>query len=200
MGIFIPYNLISQTNESKLGGLNEEIENLIERYETVGVSIAIVENNEIIYSKGFGYRDFDRKLEMTANTAMPIGSITKSFTSSLIGILNQNELVSLFEKPSYYIPKLKFYNDKMDLLISVEDLLSHKSGLGNMDASAAFFPVINTNDFVSRFTYLKPTGEIKNSFAYSNVGYGLLGSIIENETNISWQENIKQHILRSRNG
>lgn len=106
-------------NWFSLNGLDTEIENLLKTYNAVGLSIAVVENSKTIYSKGFGFRDLENKLPVTANSIFPIGSITKSFTASLLGILeNQNQL-SLKDKPSLYIPKLQFYNDKMDNLITI---------------------------------------------------------------------------------
>jgi CubicO group peptidase (beta-lactamase class C family) len=108
-----------QKTDSRLNGLDTEIENLLKTYNAVGLSIAVVENSKTIYSKGFGFRDLENKLPVTANSIFPIGSITKSFTASLLGILeNQNQL-SLKDKPSLYIPKLQFYNDKMDNLITI---------------------------------------------------------------------------------
>lgn len=108
-----------QKIDTRLSGLDTEIENLLKAYNAVGLSVAIVENNKTIYSKGFGFRDLENKLPITTSTIFPIGSITKSFTASLLGILeNQNQL-SLKDKPSLYIPKLQFYNDKMDNLITI---------------------------------------------------------------------------------
>ncbi|MBK7966112.1 MAG: beta-lactamase family protein [Bacteroidetes bacterium] len=82
-----------QKIDTRLSGLDTEIENLLKAYNAVGLSVAIVENNKTIYSKGFGFRDLENKLPVTTSTIFPIGSITKSFTASLLGILeNQNQL------------------------------------------------------------------------------------------------------------
>lgn len=188
-----------QKTDTRLNGLDTEIENLLKAYNAVGLSIAIVENNKTIYSKGFGFRDLENKLPVTANSIFPIGSITKSFTASLLGILeNQNQL-SLKDKPSLYIPKLQFYNDKMDNLIAIEDLLSHKSGIGSVDGTYILFPADSRENIIPRLKYLKPNGAIKDSWIYSNLGYVIAGTIIEKTTNESWEKNIQDKIFMPLN-
>lgn len=181
--------------DSRLIGLEKEIELIMSNYQAVGVSVAIVEQDSILYSNGFGYRDRESKLKMNSQTLLPIGSSTKSFTAALLGLLENDQVLSLKDKPSIHIPNLQFYNDKMNTLITIEDLLSHKSGLGNQDGSNTFFPTKQTADFIPRFKFLKPNGEIKNSFHYSNAGYGLSGLIIEQTTNDSWGNQIKKRIF-----
>lgn len=188
-----------QKIDTRLNGLDTEIENLLKAYNAVGLSVAVVEKNNTIYSKGFGFRDLENKLPVTTNTIFPIGSITKSFTASLLGMLeNQNQL-SLKDKPSLYIPKLQFYNDKMDNLIAIEDLLSHKSGIGSVDGTYILFPADRRENIIPRLKYLKPNGAIKDSWIYSNLGYVIAGTIIEKTTNESWEKNIQDKIFKPLN-
>lgn len=188
-----------QENENHLNGIDQEIETLLNAYKAVGLSVAIVENDKIIYSKGFGYRNLEKKLPTSENTVFPIASATKAFTASLLGILESKDKISLKEKPSSYIPKLQFYNDKMDDLIKIEDLLSHKSGLGNLDGSLILFPENDRLKTIERLKYLKPNGAIKDSWIYSNIGYTIAGTIVEEVSNESWDKNIKSKIFNPLN-
>lgn len=185
----------SQENISELKGIENDINLLIKRYNAVGLSVAVVKDNEIIYSQGFGYRDLEYKLPVTTNTVFHIGSITKAFTGSLLGILESQNQVSLKDKPAQYVPDFQFYNDKMNNLITIEDLLSHKSGIGNQGTSEVFFSSKDKLKVVQRLKYLKPEGEIKNSFEYSNMGYTLAGTIVEQITEKSWETNIQEKIF-----
>lgn len=181
---------------NRLNGLDGEIEYLIKEYNAVGLSVAIVKNDSIIYSKGFGYRNLESRLPVTANTVFNIGSMTKAFTGTLLGILEEQNQVSLKDKPSHYIPEFEFYNDKMNNLIVIEDLLSHKSGIGNTGTSDVFFPTENKLIAVQRLKYLKPEAEVKNSFEYCNMGYTLAGTIVEQITSQSWETNIHDRIFK----
>ncbi len=194
---FLTKLAFAQKTDPRLNGLDTEIVNLIKTYNTVGLSVTVVEKNKIIYSKGFGFRDYQNKLPATPDTIFPIGSITKSFTASLLGILENKNLLSINNKPSLYIPKFKFYNDRMDNLITISDLLCHKSGLGNLDGSYILFPAENREKLIERLKYLKPNGEINNSWIYSNMGYIITGAIIEKITNESWESNIQNKLFNN---
>ncbi|MFV0304640.1 MAG: serine hydrolase [Moheibacter sp.] len=185
----------AQTTDHRLKGLEQDIENLMKLYNAIGLSVSVVENNSVIYSKGFGYRDLENKLPVTTNTIFPIGSVTKAFTGSILGILEFENQLSLKSKPASYLPNFEFYNDKMNNLITIEDLLSHKSGIGNQGTSQIVFPEKNRLKMVQRLKYLKPEAEVKNSFEYSNMAYTLAGAIIEQVTGDSWEANIQEKIF-----
>lgn len=184
-----------QQNEPLLDGLDQEIETLLNSYKAVGLSIAVVKDDKVIYSKGFGCRNLEKKLPVTTNTVFPIGSVTKAFTGALLGILEEENKVDLKARPSDYIPEFEFYNNEMNKRIIIEDLLSHKSGIGNTGTADVFFPIENKLDAVKRLKYLKPEAVVQNSFAYSNMGYTLAGTIAEQVTKKTWDDNIEEHIF-----
>lgn len=171
------------------------IRDLINQYEAVGISVAIVKGRELIYSKGFGYRDLNKKLPVTENTVFHIASMTKAFTGSLLGILEAKDQLSLQDRPGLFIPNFQFYNDKMNNLITLEDLLSHKSGLGNHGSSIVLFPETDKLKTVQRLRYLRPEAEVKNSWVYSNIGYTLAGTVVEQITNKSWEANVRAKLF-----
>ncbi|MBB4807212.1 CubicO group peptidase (beta-lactamase class C family) [Chryseobacterium defluvii] len=188
-----------QNPDKHLKGLENEIQNIINAYKAVGVSVAIVSNDKMIYSKGFGYRDYEKKLPVTSATIFPIGSNTKSFTASLIGMLQDEDRLSVKAKPSAYIPDLQFYNDRMNEVISVEDLLDHRSGIGGADGSFVLFPAASRMELLKRLPFLKPGGEPKDSWIYSNFGYIILGTIAEQITRDHWDNLVTGKIFRPLN-
>ena len=69
-------SVISQYDDDRLSNLDEDIELLLSNYDAVGLAVAIVAEDSIIYSKGFGYRNREEGLVMTAETLLPIGSVS----------------------------------------------------------------------------------------------------------------------------
>ncbi|MDN3693580.1 serine hydrolase [Chryseobacterium tructae] len=187
--------LLSQEVKENLKGLDTEITKILNDYKGAGLSIAIVKNDKIMYTKGYGYRDYENKLPVTPNTIFCIGSNTKAFTSALIGMLEDEKKLSLKDKPSRYIPGLTFSTDRMNTLITIEDLLEHRSGLGSVDGSYIFFPASKRIDLMQRLPFLKENGEPKNSWKYSNFGYLMLGAIAEQINGKSWDDLIREKIL-----
>lgn len=190
------YNFtLSQEPKRNLKGIDEEINAIMKDYQAVGISVAIVENDKLIYSKGYGYRDYENKLPVTPNTVFSIGSNTKSFTSALIGMLESEKKISVQDKPSRYIPYLTFSTDRMNNLITIEDLLEHRSGLGSIDGTYIFFPAAKRMDLMQKLPFIKENGEPKNSWKYSNFGYLMLGTIAEQINGKSWDDLIRQKIF-----
>tara|TARA_R110002096_G_scaffold153285_8_gene316999 strand:- start:863 stop:1735 length:873 start_codon:yes stop_codon:yes gene_type:complete len=198
--LFLFISLISnltyaQSSDSRLNGLEQEIESLIKIYNAVGLSVSIVEGSEVLYSKGFGHRDLEKKLPVNKNTAFPIASSSKAFTASLLGVLEFENKISLKDKPSLYIPKMQFYTNEMDNQITIEDLLSHKSGLGNLNGTLVLFPENDRLKIMEKLKYITPEGRVKDSWIYSNMGYTIAGTIVEQVTNETWEQNIHDKIL-----
>ncbi len=180
----------------ELKNIDDEIIELMEEFKTVGLSVAVVRDGKTLYAKGFGYRDLKQKLPVTENTLFHIASMTKAFTGSVLGVLESENQLSLTDKPAMHVPNFQFYNDKMNNLITIEDLLSHRSGIGSQGVSQEMFPDSNRLKTVQRLRYLKPESEVKNSWDYSNIGYTLAGTIIEQVSGKSWDVNIENRIFK----
>ncbi|WP_185290869.1 serine hydrolase [Chryseobacterium lactis] len=185
----------SQESKVNLKGIDDEINKIMADYQAVGISVAIIKNDKIVYSKGYGYRDLEAKQPVTTNTVFSIGSNTKSFTSALIGMLETEKKLSVQDKPSNYIPYLTFSTDRMNNLITIEDLLEHRSGLGSIDGTYIFFPEAKRIQLMQRLPFIKENGEPKNSWKYSNFGYLMLGTIAEQVTGKSWDSLIREKIF-----
>lgn len=72
----------------RFAGLDTAFERVLKDWHAAGFAVAVVEKDKVIYAKGFGYRDVAKKLPVTPNTLFAIGSCTKAFTSSLLGLLS----------------------------------------------------------------------------------------------------------------
>ena len=94
-----------------LAGIDTLLERILKDRKAAGFAVAVVKKDKVIYAKGFGYRDQEKKLPVTPNTLFAIGSCTKAFTSSLMGLNNKyNKLY--YDKPARdYLPALQFFNN-----------------------------------------------------------------------------------------
>jgi CubicO group peptidase (beta-lactamase class C family) len=176
-------------------GLDTTFEKILKDWHTAGFAVAVVEKNKIIYAKGFGYRDIEKKLPVTPNTLFAIGSCTKAFTASILGILQKDDKVN-FDKPVRdYLPELKFYNDNMNNNIIVRDLMSHRTGLPRHDISWYLFQTNSRDSLLKRIQYQEPTYGIREKWQYNNFMFFLQGMIAEKITKKTWESNIKENIF-----
>src|SRR5688572_21544088 len=82
-------------SDPRLKGLDTFATRIIRQWNVPGVAIAVVEKNKVVYTGGFGFRDIDKKLPVTENTLYAIGSCTKAFTASILGMLVKEGKVDL---------------------------------------------------------------------------------------------------------
>jgi len=194
LSVLLINNVFPQLDK-RLKGLDYELEKVLKKVEEPGFAVAIVENDQILYSKGFGYRDYENKIKVDSNTLFAIGSATKSFTSSLLGVLREDEKIDFEDSPIDHISELRFYNSQMNDVISIRDMMSHKTGLPRHDGSWYFFPTFSKDSLVSRVKYHKPFTSVRNLWWYNNFMFMLQGVIAERITNKTWSENIKEMIF-----
>ena len=85
--------------DKRLKGIEKQFNSILESTKAPGFAVAIVEGDKIIYAKGFGYADYENKIAADANTLFAIGSSTKAFTSSLLGLLREDDKLSFNDSP-----------------------------------------------------------------------------------------------------
>src|SRR3954469_23077619 len=115
--LFLPVFCLAQkptvTNDKRLASLDTAFNRVLKTWKAAGFAVAVVEKNKVIYAKGFGYRDEEKKLPVTTNTLFAIGSCTKAFTTSLIGMLQKDGKLDIDKPAHQYLPELKFYSEEL---------------------------------------------------------------------------------------
>ncbi|MEM9053143.1 MAG: serine hydrolase [Bacteroidota bacterium] len=188
-------NVSSQ--DSHLENLDSKIDSLMKVYHTAGVAVAVVSDEEVLYSKGFGFRDMERQLPVTDETIFGIGSCSKAFTATLLGILSDQGEINFEDPPKNYLTDLKFFNEAMNKEITIRHMLSHGTGLPNMstESSSVLFVSDNGNDIIPRLEFLSPQSGVGEDFIYNNLIYALAGRLSESLTKKTWEENLKDYIF-----
>ncbi|GAY25068.1 hypothetical protein ATG_02710 [Desulfurococcaceae archaeon AG1] len=176
------------------------------RNKVPGLSIAVVKNGSIIYSRGFGFRDYERGLPALPSTVYGIGSITKSFTSLSIMILSEEGRLSIDDYVDSYIPlDIRPGGER----IKIWHLMSHTSGIPALayaeayirsavgEENATWIPISSYEDML---TFLSDAGSWAvakpgERYFYLNEGYVLLGMIISKVSGMRYEEFVRKRIL-----
>lgn len=185
----------AQTDERFIG-IETLIEKVLESTNTPGCAVAIVEGEHILYADGIGFKDFENKLKVDSNTLFPIGSTTKAFTAALLGIYRDKKMLSFNDSPLKYISNLKFFNDDLNSNLTIQDLLSMRTGLALHDWAWAGLPLDDRNHLIERIEFLEPTSKLREKWNYSNWSYFIAGMIGENITKHSWEKNIEESLFK----
>jgi len=183
-----------------LKGFNEKVDSIVinkmNEYNIPGLSIGLVRNDSVIYTKGYGVRNIEKNNPVSEHTIFHTASVSKLFTSSAILKLTNDGLLSLDDKLYKVIPELQFEDERIKK-ISIKDLLNHTSGLPDVKN----YHWENNNqsntslkEYVASLN-LKLESEPSLTYSYSNLGYNLLGYVIEKKTKSSFEDYLKNNIL-----
>lgn len=175
--------------------LDKKLAELQALTKTVGFSVAIVHKDELIYAKGFGYRDLENKLKADENTLFAIGSSSKAFTTALLGAMEAEGDFSFEDNPSDYLPNLKFYNNELNNQLKVLDMVSHRSGLPRHDFSWYLFPTQNRDSLLARVEFQEPFSGLRQNWYYNNFMFLAQGMIAEKISGKSWEANIESEFF-----
>lgn len=194
----MPHELID--NHPDLGTaidiLDKWIEHKMHKNHQPGIAIGIVYDGELLWGKGYGYADVASKTPVTLDTRFRIASITKTFTATGIMQLRDEGKLSLDDPASKYLDWFDLrFEDAPE--ITIRNLLTHSSGLPR-DSHNPMWTDLDAPDwdnFVIETKKRQPTRAPYDKFAYSNLGYSVLGGIIEAVSGQSWEDYLKENIL-----
>ena len=194
--LLITSAIISQPPaDPRLKGLDSFVTRVLKELNAPGVTIAVVEKNKMVYTGGFGYRDYENKLPVTENTLFAIGSCTKAFTASMLGMLAKDGKVDLDKPVRNYFPELKFQNEYTNDHATLRDMMCHRTGLPRHDFSW-YGSTASRSELLERIQYQEPAAELREKYQYNNFMFMAQGVLIEKLTGKSWEENLAEKILQ----
>lgn len=161
-----------------------------------GISVSIEQRGKVVYTRGFGYADLERKIPVTPETRFPIGSITKSFTCLAVMQLTAGGKIGLDRTAGEYLPDLAAPSRS----VTVRQLLNHTSGIPNY-TELPDFPMdksidMSRADVVAHFASKPLLFRPGTQFHYSNSDTYLLGLIVEAVGKQPYDRYVRHNILK----
>lgn len=176
----------------------QRLEQRLSNLERRGFSgqVLVMQGEQVLLKRAYGSRDAASSEPLTITDVMPLASVTKPFTASLILALAADGMIDSEAPVTHYIPEL---GDAWQAA-SIRHLLTHTAGLPaeihnrGWDGHPRFEPV-DRDTFIARVARFRPDHAPGTRFNYSNVGYGMLGAVIETVTGEDWETALAQRLL-----
>jgi CubicO group peptidase (beta-lactamase class C family) len=165
----------------------------MQKHSLPGVSLAIIEGNEIVYLQGYGMAGRNRP--MTPQTPMFIGSQSKSFTALAIAQLAEGGKLELDSPVQTYIPWFQVADAEASAKITVRHLLQHTSGLSDSGYSLILSDDASLEEAVRSLSQARLTAPVGTTHQYFNLGYSTLAYLIEIASGQSYADYLQEHIL-----
>lgn len=196
MAVATRSNTTGQTGTEirQLKGFDEMVRKLMRDWKVTGVSVAIVKDDDVILSKGYGLRNLKEDLPADPHTLMPIGSTTKTFTTAAIGLLADEGVVDWDTPVRQYIPSFALWDGVAGERLTPRDMASHRSGLPRHDLMW-YGSTDSRADIFSRLRYLQPTSDFRTTWQYQNLMFMSLGYLTEVVSGMPWEDFIQKRML-----
>ena len=198
--LFLAFFLFAFNSTSIAQTKSDRLDQLLQKYFEYGKfngSILVSFEDEILLNSGYGYANMEWEQNNAANTKHRLGSVTKQFTAMLILQLAEKGDLDLHQPISTYLPD---YPKKVGQVITAHHLLTHSAGIPNYTAIPGFIQSYSMDafspvEFLDFFKDLDLEFEPGTQFNYSNSGYFLLGYILEELTDMSYEDLLIQRIF-----
>jgi CubicO group peptidase (beta-lactamase class C family) len=160
-----------------------------------GLALAIVKDDQVMLAKGYGVRDMGKTNPVDEHSLFAIGSNTKAFTATAIGLLVQDGKLTWDDPVTKYLPTFQLYDSHTTHLLTIRDSLCHRSGLGTWAGDVLLLSSYPTEEVVRRLRHIPPDYGFRAGYGYSNLMFIAAGLIIETVSGMSWDDFIHRHIF-----
>ena len=176
-------------------GLDAYIERVRADWGVVGLAVAVVQADSVIYARGFGLRHVERPEPVDENTLFAIGSNTKAFTAAGVGLLVEEGRMGWDDRVVDHLPWFELYDPWVTSHITVRDLLSHRSGLGRRGDANWYATDFSREEVVRRIRYLEPNSSFRSEAGYQNTMFLAAGLVTEAVAGTGWDAFIERRLF-----
>ncbi len=169
------------------------IRRVLEEFQAVGISAAVVKDGKIVYNNSFGVKDLESRTPLRNNHLMRIASISKSFTATALMQLVEQGKISLDSDVSDLIgfsirnPRFPATPITLRMLLSHTSSITNKGDYSTLDRINPAF----SGDCADAYLEYEPG----TNYRYSNLGLNLAGAIVEKVSGVRFDEYVKQNII-----
>lgn len=204
--------------------IDEYAQKVMKQWQLTGFSMAVSLDNKVIMSKGYGTKEMrpadgvgfkgaradDRSITtggvkgvvnvpgspIDANTLFQVGSISKSFTATVMSQLVDEGKLKWSDTVVNILPDFKMYDPWVTKNMQVKDIMTHRCGIG--DQVGTYFPNLgyDREDIYKMLGRIKPAYSFRGDYQYNNITFIIAVKIIEKLTGKSWEENVEERVFK----
>ena len=179
----------------KLAGFDAYMAKILKDWNAPGVGVGVVVGDKLVFAKGYGYRDYEKKLLFTPTTLCQIASNTKLFTAVAAGLLVDGGKLTWDKPVRESVPSIRFYNNELNNTVTLRDMLAHRTGITRHDT--IWYQSDDTRpQLFDKVKYLEPQEPLRQTFLYNNLMYAAAGYIIELQSGTTWENFVRDRIFK----
>lgn len=175
---------------------DEYIINAMKQFELPALSISVTNENENIFKKAYGVKSLKTDEKIDSKSVFAIASLSKAFTAAALGILVDDGKIGWKDKVVKYLPDFSLIDTVVSNRMTIEDLLSHRSGYKTFDGDLLWYATdYSRSEIIDRFAKRKMSYGFRDDYGYQNIMFIVAGEIIPAVTGKSWDDFIEERIF-----
>jgi CubicO group peptidase (beta-lactamase class C family) len=175
-------------------GLESYITNAVAEMNVPGLSVAIVRNDSVLYTRGFGVLAHGSTERVDEHTRFEIGSSGKAFTAALIAMLVSDGTLRYDDRVSDHLPEFRLADPVANREVTLRDALTHRSGIARGEL-IWLGSGLTRSEILHRVRHLSPQSPFRSQFSYQNILYLAAGEAAARATGSSWDDLIETRIF-----
>jgi CubicO group peptidase (beta-lactamase class C family) len=187
----------AQTKPAAPPDLDAYVARAMTTFQVPGLALTVVKDGQVVVAKGFGVKKLGDPAPVDARTLFGIGSNTKLFTATALGLLVEEGKIDWDAPVVRYLPAFQMWDPYVTRELTVRDLLVHRSGLGLGAGDLLWWPAstYDRKEIARRLRFIQPATSFRSAYAYDNVLYLVAGEVIEAVSGQSWEDFVSSRIL-----
>lgn len=171
------------------------MDKVLREWNAPAVGVGVVQGDRLVFAKGYGCRDYAKKLPFTPATLFQIASNTKLFTAVAAGMLVEEGKLTWDKPVRDSVPAIRFHDNQLNNTVSLRDMLAHRTGITRHDmiwVKSDF----TRKELFERLKWLEPCQPLRQMSLYNNLMYAAVGYLIELQSEKTWEDYVREKILR----
>lgn len=192
-------DLFGQITSSEIDAL---VEDAMEKFTVAGVAVGIVKDGEILHTRGYGVKSVETGERVDEHTSFAIASNSKAFTTTALALLVEEGKLSWYDRVVDHIPEFRMYNEYVTQNFNIQDLLTHRSGLGLGAGDLQKWPSgsdFTIDDMLVNFQHFQPVSAFRTRYDYDNILYLVAGEVIRRVSGMRWEDFVRERIMEPLN-
>ncbi len=191
-------SLHAQNLDEQIKLLDDFIIEGINKWQPPGLAVTVVKDDKIIFKKTYGVRTIGTNKKVNENTLFGCMSTTKAFVAAGLAILVDEGKIHWDDKVIDHLPDFQLKDAYITRELTIRDLLTHRSGLGNTDYLWSLMTISGDSAY-HKLKEVEKSYSLRSSFIYQNLMYHTAGKVIEVISGKSWGQFLDNQIFTPLN-
>jgi CubicO group peptidase (beta-lactamase class C family) len=188
------FTLVARAQTFDQAAADRIVREAMTAWHTPGMAVAIVVDDKVVFARGYGIEEIGKTTPVTLDTLFEIASTTKAFTATAVAMLVDEKKLDWDDPVRKHLPWFHVADPNTDALITVRDLVSHRTGLGRHDElwDETDWP---REELLRRVTSMPPARPIRTGYIYNNLMFVAAGEVAGAAAKSTWEDFIRTRIF-----